>query len=561
MASSFRPSGGVRSCHYESVSKQVPAGWYPDGSGSERYWNGQAWTERLRTPPPSEAGGRGAVDDHRNRTYRGNDLAGLDLTGVDFTGSTFIDLTWAGRNLSEAILDSTRFIGGSLMEATLSLTSVSGASFAGVDLRGASFEGAVISRARFAEVDLTAANMTMIRMTDSTINGARVDRTSFRFARLIDSGFNFIRGEAADFREVVVHTLTWADEDTLDMVLPIADFSGARITGITWPGARLDGVNFTGATIDHAVFADANLSDAVFTDALMTHVILDDADLSRADFTESYALPVPMGLFSTPAEPRRARLQDVTFCAADLTNARFDGAILLRCDLTEANGSAAEFQVTRFDECVLDGVLWTEAAPGWLTSDQKDRAEMFASFIGDGIALPYLPLEEGFDVVWGEGMLFHSPAWSYVTSDELLSFDAVTRQLGASDVPEGFAVSMGGQEAESAWTWACSENDLRATVQIGRGPLREAVEIARRWDEAMVGVSRVYALNRRLLPRPLAIEFSDVRQVARWRWVAPASSAPAEASSNVHEWEGDLANVKAFFDDFYEYLQSVAEIT
>ncbi|GGD69494.1 DUF2510 domain-containing protein [Microbacterium murale] len=32
------------------MSEQAPAGWYPDGSGSERYWDGSAWTDQLRTP-------------------------------------------------------------------------------------------------------------------------------------------------------------------------------------------------------------------------------------------------------------------------------------------------------------------------------------------------------------------------------------------------------------------------------------------------------------------------------------------------------------------------------
>lgn len=41
-----------RSCQYERVSEQAPAGWYPDGSGNERYWDGAAWTEHLRSPAP-----------------------------------------------------------------------------------------------------------------------------------------------------------------------------------------------------------------------------------------------------------------------------------------------------------------------------------------------------------------------------------------------------------------------------------------------------------------------------------------------------------------------------
>lgn len=39
------------------MSEQAPAGWYPDGYGNERFWDGLVWTEQLRQPadadPPS----------------------------------------------------------------------------------------------------------------------------------------------------------------------------------------------------------------------------------------------------------------------------------------------------------------------------------------------------------------------------------------------------------------------------------------------------------------------------------------------------------------------------
>lgn len=32
------------------MSEQAPAGWYPDGAGNERYWDGAAWTDQIRSP-------------------------------------------------------------------------------------------------------------------------------------------------------------------------------------------------------------------------------------------------------------------------------------------------------------------------------------------------------------------------------------------------------------------------------------------------------------------------------------------------------------------------------
>lgn len=31
---------------------QVPAGWYPDGQGSMRWWDGQQWTAHVQPMPP-----------------------------------------------------------------------------------------------------------------------------------------------------------------------------------------------------------------------------------------------------------------------------------------------------------------------------------------------------------------------------------------------------------------------------------------------------------------------------------------------------------------------------
>lgn len=38
------------------------AGWYDDGSGRQRWWDGQNWTDTFQTPQPNEGGIAGVVN-------------------------------------------------------------------------------------------------------------------------------------------------------------------------------------------------------------------------------------------------------------------------------------------------------------------------------------------------------------------------------------------------------------------------------------------------------------------------------------------------------------------
>lgn len=57
-----------RKCHYQSMTEPstTPAGWYDDGSGNLRYWDGSAWTEHRApgqgvTQPPADASGEASA--------------------------------------------------------------------------------------------------------------------------------------------------------------------------------------------------------------------------------------------------------------------------------------------------------------------------------------------------------------------------------------------------------------------------------------------------------------------------------------------------------------------
>lgn len=44
------------------MSANSQAGWYDDGSGVTRWWDGQAWTDQVQSPPASAGGIGGMID-------------------------------------------------------------------------------------------------------------------------------------------------------------------------------------------------------------------------------------------------------------------------------------------------------------------------------------------------------------------------------------------------------------------------------------------------------------------------------------------------------------------
>ncbi|WP_434181299.1 DUF2510 domain-containing protein [Clavibacter michiganensis] len=45
----------------ETMAAETQAGWYDDGSGTMRWWDGTRWTETVQPPPPPGYGASGAT--------------------------------------------------------------------------------------------------------------------------------------------------------------------------------------------------------------------------------------------------------------------------------------------------------------------------------------------------------------------------------------------------------------------------------------------------------------------------------------------------------------------
>ncbi|MCR2784138.1 MULTISPECIES: pentapeptide repeat-containing protein [unclassified Microbacterium] len=482
---------------------------------------------------------------YRDQSFRGSALAGDDLRGVDFSGCTFIDIEWSGRDLTDAVFADARFEGGSIAGACLEATDLTRTRFRETNARGASFVDAVFTGTQLTDVDLTDAKLTGAWMSGAIILGGWLTRADFSNAILRTCGFNFVRGEAANFTGCEITSPNDAGQGTVEIALPAANFARAVLRDVTWQGARLPWTKFVGAKLNRVVLAGAELDHTDFTDADLESVILDGAALSNAEFGGSEPKPAPRepALVFVPEPLPALRLRHIGFRGAQLTNARFNGVVLSECDFQDAIAEAAEFMGARFDRCLVEGVNWSDCAPGWMTTDNATRREMINLFLSANMALPFLPLDESFDLVRADACHFRSPSWQGVEAATLDAFAPIAERLGGGSLYDGFVLGVDAREPDSeTWTYACRELGLSVVAQLRRGSSEEAAEnLTLRWDATMRAMTRLFELRQAAADESrLLIEYSEPHGVARWRW-------NREGDERIAVWNGDPSDLAGFF--------------
>ncbi|MEJ6555541.1 pentapeptide repeat-containing protein [Microbacterium esteraromaticum] len=468
---------------------------------------------------------------HHSETFTGTDLDGKDLRGVDFTRCTFIDIDLSG-DLTGATFCESRFERGT----------ITGADCQRADFSFATFEGTAL-----INVDLADAKFTGSTLSDATMLSAHLTRTDFSDAQLHNCGINFVKGEATNFSRCKIVSTTDACQGAFNIVLPVANFTQAVLDDLTWPGpdVRLPMATFIGASLKHVVFAGADLEDADFANAVFDSVIFDAANLTFAEFggTDPDAAPRAPTLFFVPEREAPVRLRSVSFREAQLTNAVFNGVVLEECDLSGAIAEAAEFMGTRFDRCTAEGTDWTDAAPGWETTDTGVRERFFTLFWSAGMSLPYLPLDERYDVTEATPDSYRSSSWQSIGPAILDAFDPLAAELRADQIDDGFAIGVAhGERGAETWSYACRELKLSVVAQVMKheSPSSGADSI-RVWDALMRGISRVFSARQDSSNAArLLIEYSEPRRCARWTWVR-------EDHEQTTEWDGDVEDVAGFF--------------
>jgi uncharacterized protein YjbI with pentapeptide repeats len=289
----------------------------------------------------------------------------VQASRLNLSRRIMIDADFTGANFSRANLVSADFERASLYGADLRGADGRGANFTRADIRGATLRGANLSEANFDDADMRQA---MLARTDSA-GALELSGASSHQGR---------RGDGAAFS---------------------VDFSNCSMKGAKLRGAKLKGANFSGAVMSGAELKGADLVGAVFDGAILDSVALDgariDAGALAACITDpSYSALQRVGalilrieanrlwvatggLEGRPANldgedlrpvaaafagrqltalsARHVRAIGVSFLAAQLQGARFDGADLRDADFTSADLRGASFKGATLWHARFDG--------------------------------------------------------------------------------------------------------------------------------------------------------------------------------------------------------------
>jgi uncharacterized protein YjbI with pentapeptide repeats len=391
--------------------------------------------------------------------FTGSDLSGATLSG-DFNSSTFVRIKADGTrfvnvNLQHASFESLQFqtppgftnatLGGLFRQCTR---------FASVDLRAASFDGVSwvpgCTGAPFAgsqvPLDLVGQLLLTAKATGIDWSGTQavassVDRKVLAGADLSGAslaGIQFL-GEPLDL------TGTRFDGATLTGVsFALAELPGASLTNVSAAGisfqdadlsaqSALQGADFSGSqtNLQGADFADADVSGARFEDADLTAAAFNGARAIDTDFTGVVAANAVFrgahvygnGLaFDSANSLRNIDFTDAVlaadagqsggfdFTGADLSGARFDGAVCVSCNFVNATLDQASFSGAYLPGVSLAGATLHEV--------DLDQAWLYCgSLSNDWCArVPNAsPPQWSWPLAFGSGEA--SGAWPFATTD------------------------------------------------------------------------------------------------------------------------------------------------
>jgi len=192
----------------------------------------------------------------------------------------------------------------------------------GADLKGADLSGAALESANLAGADLSGADLSGADLTGADLTGAKVTKAKL-------------------------------DGATLDGIkAPDVDFTACSGKGATFVGAELGGATFADAELTDADFSGATLASATFTNAVLNRATMHGADAKGATLEKTSIDGFRGG--------EGADFTEASFAGATGDAPAFDGAVLVKADMTGVRMDRANLQGAVLDGATLRGVSLRE---------------------------------------------------------------------------------------------------------------------------------------------------------------------------------------------------------
>jgi len=289
-----------------------------------------AETAALKPPPRTTAL---TVADVLDRRQRGESLSDLDLTGLDFTGCDLAGADFTGSVMTKTIFRKANLKGTVFRDAVLTESDFTEAVMERAVLAGANAAQGTFTRAVLSGADLSRGDFTGADFRDGSAKRAFLSGAVFEKALLMG-----LKGEKAQAAQAVFTGADLTEADFNQADLTGGDFSNTNLSQAVFTGARADGLRLYGAKGEATVFGGCSLARS----RADKDTVLENLRLSRANLTE-------------------ANWEGARLIRAQLVETILDGADFSRCDLSGAatfrvSAKGTNFMKANFHEANLTGI-------------------------------------------------------------------------------------------------------------------------------------------------------------------------------------------------------------
>ena len=174
------------------------------------------------------------------------DLSGANLEGADLEGAQLERANLAGANLTRANLEGANLAGADLTGAVLSFAQAAAANLTGAKLREAILIHVDLDEACLGGVTGAKADFSSATLRRATLDGADLTGAVFADATLVEARARNTRLTGACLHKADLREVSFDRVDLSGCDIRQAQWTGARLSGVSMTGAKLAGITGTG---------------------------------------------------------------------------------------------------------------------------------------------------------------------------------------------------------------------------------------------------------------------------------------------------------------------------